>query len=159
MSTPRPQPTPSSVTPERTYKVIFIGDASVGKSTFILRVVRGQFVPGLNSTLGRWSAGTGSLNQQLCSSAELSTSPSRQVHLSYPLRRSRCARQVLCVRRFRSITQSYFRKADGIVMMYDCTSERSFLNVRHWLDAVDVSWTSPYKYLNTQWPFKYLRCG
>lgn len=38
--------------PERAYKIIFIGDASVGKTTFIQRVVKGSFIPRLCATLG-----------------------------------------------------------------------------------------------------------
>ena len=38
--------------------------------------------------------------------------------------------------RFRSITQSYFRKADGVMLLFDVTSERSFLNIRHWADCL-----------------------
>lgn len=38
--------------------------------------------------------------------------------------------------RFRCITKQYFRKADGIILMYDVTSEQSFLNVRNWITSV-----------------------
>lgn len=38
--------------------------------------------------------------------------------------------------RFRSITKQYFRKADGVVIMYDVTSETSFTNVRNWMTNV-----------------------
>ena len=38
--------------------------------------------------------------------------------------------------RFRAIAKSYFRRADGVVLMYDCTYERSFLNVREWIITV-----------------------
>lgn len=38
--------------------------------------------------------------------------------------------------RFRSITASYFRKADGIVLMYDVTDKRSYLNVRNWMSTI-----------------------
>lgn len=38
--------------PQRTYKVMFIGDASVGKSSFIWRVTKGAFISQLASTLG-----------------------------------------------------------------------------------------------------------
>ena len=41
--------------------------------------------------------------------------------------------------RFRSITKQYFRKADGVLVMYDVTSENSFTNVRNWMDSVQVS--------------------
>ena len=40
--------------------------------------------------------------------------------------------------RFRSITKQYFRKADGVVIMYDVTSETSFTNVRNWMTSVQV---------------------
>uniref|UniRef100_T1JJ01 Uncharacterized protein n=1 Tax=Strigamia maritima TaxID=126957 RepID=T1JJ01_STRMM len=39
--------------------------------------------------------------------------------------------------RFRSLTKSYFRKADGVMLLFDCTNERSFLNVRNWMEAID----------------------
>lgn len=38
--------------------------------------------------------------------------------------------------RFRSITQSYYRKADGVMLLFDVTNERSFLNIRHWADCL-----------------------
>ena len=40
------------------------------------------------------------------------------------------------------MTKQYFRKADGVVVMYDVTSERSYLNVRQWMDSVQVSFPS-----------------
>lgn len=39
--------------PERTYKVVFAGDAAVGKSTFIVRLCKGCFVTNIASTLGK----------------------------------------------------------------------------------------------------------
>ena len=41
--------------------------------------------------------------------------------------------------RYRSIAKSYFRKVDGVLLLYDVTSESSFLNVRDWMDAIEVS--------------------
>jgi Ras and EF-hand domain-containing protein len=40
--------------------------------------------------------------------------------------------------RFRSITKQYFRKADAVVLVYDVTSEKSFLNVRSWIESIRV---------------------
>lgn len=34
--------------------------------------------------------------------------------------------------RFRTITQSYYKGAQGVVLCYDCTNEKSFENVMHW---------------------------
>lgn len=49
--------------------------------------------------------------------------------------------------RFRSIAKSYFRRADGVLLLYDVTCERSFLNVREWVDMIEV--THPYTVLHT----------
>jgi GTPase SAR1 family protein len=38
--------------------------------------------------------------------------------------------------RYRSITKQYFRKADGVIMMYDVTTEATFTNVRNWVTSV-----------------------
>ena len=43
--------------------------------------------------------------------------------------------------RFRSITKQYFRKSDGVILVYDVTSEITFRNVRAWMTSVRVSWT------------------
>ena len=43
------------------------------------------------------------------------------------------------VDRFRSITKQYFRKADGVLVMYDVNSETSFTNVRNWIGSVQVT--------------------
>ncbi len=45
--------------------------------------------------------------------------------------------------RFRSITRHYFRKADGVIVMYDITSEQSFVNVRNWMSSVEVGLVTP----------------
>jgi GTP-binding protein EngB required for normal cell division len=39
-------------TPERTFRVVLAGDASVGKSSLIMRLVKGSYVESLPSTLG-----------------------------------------------------------------------------------------------------------
>ena len=40
---------------------------------------------------------------------------------------------------FRSITKQYFRKSDGVILVYDVTSEITFRNVRAWMTSVRVS--------------------
>ena len=41
--------------------------------------------------------------------------------------------------RFRSVAKSYFRRCDGVILVYDSTYERSFLNVREWIDTISDS--------------------
>jgi len=42
--------------------------------------------------------------------------------------------------RFRSISASYFRKADGVILVYDVTCPASFINVRDWMERITVSY-------------------
>lgn len=37
------------------------------------------------------------------------------------------------------MTRQLLRKADGVVLMYDITSQESFGHVRYWLDCLQVS--------------------
>mmetsp|Transcript_25093 Transcript_25093/g.38434 ORF Transcript_25093/g.38434 Transcript_25093/m.38434 type:complete len:291 (-) Transcript_25093:268-1140(-) len=39
--------------------------------------------------------------------------------------------------RFRSITSSYYRGAHGIMVLYDTTDQRSFSNLKQWLNEID----------------------
>ncbi|HIE82796.1 MAG TPA: hypothetical protein EYQ00_02650 [Dehalococcoidia bacterium] len=53
----RPRPLTSAMLeatgpPDRTYKVVFAGDAAVGKTSFINRITKGFFVANISSTLG-----------------------------------------------------------------------------------------------------------
>ena len=41
--------------------------------------------------------------------------------------------------RFRSIPHAYFRKADGVLLLYDISCEKSFLNVKSWIASIRVS--------------------
>lgn len=43
--------------------------------------------------------------------------------------------------RFRSMTKAYFRKADGVIVMYDVTSERTFTSIRNWMTSVQVTYS------------------
>ena len=38
--------------------------------------------------------------------------------------------------RFRTITQSYYRSANGVILAYDITKEPTFYNVTRWLEDV-----------------------
>ena len=39
--------------------------------------------------------------------------------------------------RFRTITSSYYRGANGIIVVYDTTEADSFENVKHWLSEIE----------------------
>ncbi|XP_052800395.1 EF-hand calcium-binding domain-containing protein 4B-like isoform X3 [Mya arenaria] len=101
---------------QRIFKVVFVGDSGVGKSSFIHRFCTGNFRPSFAATIG----------------------------VDFQIRSMNIDCQVIVLQlwdtagqeRFRSITKQYFRKADGVVIMYDSTSETTFTNVRNWMDSV-----------------------
>ncbi|GAB1598925.1 ras and EF-hand domain-containing protein homolog [Argonauta hians] len=105
--------------PERMYKVVLAGDAAVGKTSFIMRLCKGKFVTNLSSTLG----------------VDFQTKTLLVDGHNIALQLWDTAGQ----ERFRSIAKSYFRRADGVLLLYDCTYERSFINVRDWLQTIENS--------------------
>ncbi|XP_065219535.1 ras and EF-hand domain-containing protein homolog [Planococcus citri] len=103
--------------PDRTYKVVLAGDAAVGKSCFIHRFCRGNFSNRIGSTLG----------------VDFQIKTIRVDEKNIALQLWDTAGQ----ERFRSMTKTYFRRADGVVLLYDVTSERSFLNIRQWIQSIN----------------------
>ena len=40
--------------------------------------------------------------------------------------------------RFRTITQTYYKGAMGIILVYDCTEETTFNNISNWLKQIEA---------------------
>ncbi len=38
--------------------------------------------------------------------------------------------------RFKTLTYSFYKKADGVIIAYDITEQRSFENVTTWIDSI-----------------------
>ncbi|XP_031568045.1 ras and EF-hand domain-containing protein homolog isoform X3 [Actinia tenebrosa] len=104
-------------TPVRVFKIVFVGDSGVGKSSFIHRFCHDQWKPSFTATIGvdfqikNMTVGGRSIVIQLWDTAGQE--------------------------RFRSITKQYFRKADGILVFYDVTAESSFINLKSWMASVE----------------------
>ncbi|XP_063601691.1 ras-related protein Rab-13-like [Penaeus indicus] len=102
--------------PPRMFKVVLIGDSGVGKTSYIHRACTGEFRGDFGCTVG--------VDYRVL---EVLVGGVRAV-----LQLWDTAGQ----ERFRSITRQYYRKADGVVVMYDVTNEQSFLSVNDWLTSV-----------------------
>ncbi|XP_068015510.1 ras-related protein Rab-44 [Melanerpes formicivorus] len=109
----RPEAPPDS---DHLYNVLFVGDSHVGKTSFLYRLHADTFNPQLAATVG--------LDYQV------KTLVVDNMH--FTLRLWDSAGQ----ERYRSVTRQFFRKADGVVLMYDLTSQYSFLDLRYWLSCV-----------------------
>uniref|UniRef100_A0A674GYN4 RAB44, member RAS oncogene family n=1 Tax=Taeniopygia guttata TaxID=59729 RepID=A0A674GYN4_TAEGU len=106
----------AALDPDHLYNVLFIGDSHVGKTSFLYRLHADTFNPHLTATVG--------LDYQI---KTLVVDNER-----FALRLWDSAGQ----ERYRSVTKQFFRKADGVVLMYDITSELSFSDVRFWLSCI-----------------------
>ncbi|XP_069627937.1 ras-related protein Rab-44 [Haliaeetus albicilla] len=114
---PAPRGSPeASLEPDHLYNVLFIGDSHVGKTSFLYRLHTDTFNPHLTATVG--------LDYQV---KNLIVD-----NKHFALRLWDSAGQ----ERYHSMTKQFFRKADGVVLMYDITSEYSFSDVRYWLSCI-----------------------
>ncbi|XP_053277437.1 ras and EF-hand domain-containing protein isoform X2 [Pleuronectes platessa] len=107
-------------TSEKAFRIVLAGDAAVGKSSFLLRLCKNEFKLNSSTTLG--------VDFQIKTLVVDGEPVLLQLW------------DTAGQERFRSIAKSYFRRADGVLLLYDITCEKSFLNVREWVDMIeDVS--------------------
>ncbi|XP_044048050.1 ras and EF-hand domain-containing protein isoform X2 [Siniperca chuatsi] len=100
-------------------RLVLAGDAGAGKSSFLLRLTLNEFRGDIQTTLG--------VDFQIKRMLVDGEKTSLQIW------------DTAGQERFRSIARSYFRKAHGVLLLYDVTSESSFLNVRAWIDQIQDS--------------------
>lgn len=105
--------------PAPMYRLVLAGDAGAGKSSFLLRLTLNEFKGDIQTTLGVDFQTKRMLVDGQKTSLQIWDTAGQE--------------------RFRSIARSYFRKAHGVLLLYDVTSESSFLNVRAWVDQIQDS--------------------
>eukprot|EP00271_Cylindrocystis_brebissonii_P014564 TRINITY_DN35934_c0_g1_i1.p2 TRINITY_DN35934_c0_g1~~TRINITY_DN35934_c0_g1_i1.p2 ORF type:complete len:213 (-),score=43.51 TRINITY_DN35934_c0_g1_i1:1840-2478(-) len=102
---------------ETRLKLLLIGDSSVGKSSLLLRFAEDSFSTTFISTIGvDFKTRTVELDGE-------------QVKLSIW--------DTAGQERFRTITAAYYRGANGIILVYDITSQTSFDNIRSWIRNIE----------------------
>eukprot|EP00457_Paulinella_chromatophora_P009158 gb/GEZN01009214.1/.p1 GENE.gb/GEZN01009214.1/~~gb/GEZN01009214.1/.p1 ORF type:complete len:210 (-),score=34.87 gb/GEZN01009214.1/:680-1309(-) len=99
------------------FKLVLIGDSGVGKSCLLLRFADDNFTDSYISTIGvDFRFRTVTIEKKTVKLQIWDTAGQE---------------------RFRTITSAYYRGADGIIMVYDVTSNESFEHVEEWLSEVD----------------------
>uniref|UniRef100_A0A672G7V7 Ras and EF-hand domain-containing protein homolog n=1 Tax=Salarias fasciatus TaxID=181472 RepID=A0A672G7V7_SALFA len=102
--------------PDRLFKIVLVGNSSVGKTSLLRRFCDDSFHSGTSATVGiDYSVKTISVDNSQVALQLWDTAGQE---------------------RYRSITKQFFRKADGVAVMYDITDEQSFTAVRQWLSSV-----------------------
>ncbi|SJK86039.1 Rab family, other [Babesia microti strain RI] len=99
------------------YKIILIGDATVGKSYLLSRYIKNSLPPVAKATIGvEFATRTVPLQTGGTVKAQIWDTAGQE--------------------RYRSITSAHYRRAVGAVLVYDVTNRQSFTNVQKWLDEL-----------------------
>merc|ERR1712154_475801 len=95
---------------------VLIGDASVGKTSLLLRFADDSFEDNYISTVGvDFRFRTVTVDNELVKLQIWDTAGQE---------------------RFRTITSAYYRGANGVILVYDITNNETFSHVQDWLDEV-----------------------
>ncbi|KAI9323309.1 P-loop containing nucleoside triphosphate hydrolase protein [Dichotomocladium elegans] len=103
-----------------TLKLLLIGDSGVGKSSLLLRLIDDDFLP------PEEAAATIGVDFRM-STMEIDGK-------TYKLTIWDTAGQ----ERFRTLTSSYYRGAQGVILVYDVTKRESFDNLKMWWNEVET---------------------
>ncbi|KAB1261797.1 Ras-related protein Rab-44 [Camelus dromedarius] len=107
---------PPSANPDYAFHVIFLGDSNVGKTSFLHLLHQNSFATQLTATVGVDFRVKNLMVDNKCFALQLWDTAGQE--------------------RYHSMTRQLLRKADGVVLMYDVTSQESFAHVRYWLDCL-----------------------
>ena len=99
------------------YKVLLLGDSSVGKTCFLLRYCDKTFQEAHLSTIG--------LDYRL-KSMTLQSGKNIKLQIWDTAGQDR----------FRAITKNYYKGANGIILIYDVTNRQSYENVKNWITQI-----------------------
>ncbi len=136
------------------FKILIIGNSSVGKTSFLFRYADDSFTPAFVSTVGidfkvktiyrndkriKLQIWVSFLSVSFFLSASVLCFRVRSVLLKEPTRHFHSN---LCIfqdtagqERYRTITTAYYRGAMGFILMYDITNEDSFNAVQDWYES------------------------
>ena len=97
--------------------LLIIGDATVGKTCILRRFAQDKFTSNYISTVG----------------IDFFTKDvildDKKIHIKIW--------DTAGQERYRSLTQGFFRKAEGIIIVYDITNEKSFNNLKFWIESIE----------------------
>ncbi|XP_006860634.1 PREDICTED: ras-related protein Rab-44 [Chrysochloris asiatica] len=102
--------------PDYAFHIIFLGDSNVGKTSFLHLLHQDSFATGLTATVGVDFRVKTLLVDNKCFVLQLWDTAGQE--------------------RYHSMTRQLLRKADGVVLMYDVTDQKSFAHVSYWLDCL-----------------------
>lgn len=109
------------------YKLTLIGDTSVGKTCIFKKITTGIFLDKNISTIGM-DRRTLTFNIEV---EEGGQNISRLADITLV--------DTAGQERFKSITKSYFKGSDGVLLLYDITNKETFENLDNWISSIQQS--------------------
>ena len=106
-----------SVKKQFMYKILLLGDSSVGKTCVLTRYTDNTFQEDHMATIG--------LDFKI-KNVNLDTGKTVKVQIWDTAGQDR----------FKSITKNYYKGAHGIILIYDVTNKKTFDNVKNWVDII-----------------------
>eukprot|EP00938_MAST-03A_sp_MAST-3A-sp1_P005387 g5387.t1 len=98
--------------PRKKFKVVLLGEGRVGKSSIVVRYVRGNYDDKMQSTI----------------QASFLT---KRINIGEPVTLN--IWDTAGQERFHALGPIYYRDADGALLVYDITFQASFTRVKHWV--------------------------
>ena len=109
--------TEQSENKELLYKILLLGDSSVGKTCFLMRYTDNTYQEIHMSTIG--------IDNKF-KDVELEDGKKVKIQIWDTAGQDR----------FRSITRNYYKGANGIVLIFDVTNKKSYENVKNWVKQI-----------------------
>ena len=109
------------------YKLILLGDTSVGKTCLFKKITQGIFSDKNVSTVGI-DRKTFKIECDLEIDGKTET---KTIIINLT--------DTAGEERFKSITKSYYKDSDGAVLLYDITEKKSFIHVKDWIKSIKNS--------------------
>ncbi len=99
------------------YKILLLGDSTVGKTCFLLRYVDDSFLDLHMATIGLdYRLKTLILEEQKIVKVQLWDTAGQD--------------------KFRAITRNYYKGASGIILIFDVTNIKSYENIKKWINEI-----------------------
>lgn len=125
-------------------KLLMIGDSGVGKTCLLLRYANDSFSPTFITTIGidfkikNIQLDSKRIKLQVQSKSLISLSRHWDKKLNFHHFTMLQIWDTAGQERFRTITTSYFRGAQGILLVYDVTDRQTFVSIRNWVAQIQM---------------------
>ena len=106
------------------YKLILVGDSTIGKTSFFKRITSGTFYEKNVSTIG--------FDRKALEFEITTKEEEKEVKKRISINLTDTAGQ----ERYFAITQTYFKGSNGVFLLYSIIDQKSFKNLNKWLSTV-----------------------